>query len=275
MKIKYLGILRMANPRATKNRAARATKGGRRRNRATNRKKRNQKVSTASVAKAIVKLEPVKYRFFGRTVSVTSAPQVLNLTQIPFKTEETPWARNSQKVRLKNLSYHFQLKPESQDYNRVRVAIFRYKRTDELAAATMGASDGAGSTICNIQTQQVGGQDNPFHTSGQATQGNTSDMSTSTPTLPWFNPRVVDVIFDKTFELQDTEPGAVWPKCVFWNQSLSIDKTLKYPMANADVAQNTINTHNYYMACWSDSASVLGAHPSLNYTFKLSFKDLN
>lgn len=259
-------------PRTHKNRPRPARA---KRKRATNYKRHKKpKLQLSTVQSAITKMVPQKYRFFGRTVNVTSAPQILNLSNIPFTTDESAWKRNSQKVKLQNLSYHFQIKPEN-DYNRVRVAIFRYKRSYQLTAAAMGQSDGGMNTICNIQTQATGGVDNPFHNSNDSTAGNTSDMSTTTPTLPWFNPRVADVIFDKVFEVnQATATSTVWPPEVYWNQSLSINKTLKYPMSDSDVAQNTINNRDYYMACWSDSASNSATHPTLNYTFKLSFKDL-
>ena len=198
------------------------------------------KKNTNMVKKTLYKMEPYKYDAFTASVNLPGSWSLIsNITNIGYDPSgaTNSGTRQTTKILVKNLSSRGKLTVGSGDTtNIVRIALVRGRRTGTLSLTDVGYGSG-------------------------------SDLDSQ------FNQKFVDVIWDKTYNIQETAPGAVYPPYKYLDMSTMINKICKFEeQSSAGVIQPYNNTSYYLIGC---SDSTLAPHPALRLTSRVSFKQLD
>lgn len=196
--------------------------------------------NTSMVKRVMYKMEPFKYDAFSSTTSITGSWSFINsITNISYDPAGTTnsGTRQTTKILVKNLASRGKLTPGSGDTsNVIRIALVRGRRAGALAL-----SDIAYGAAAAVDSQ--------------------------------FNQKFVDVIWDKTYNLQEVVAGAVYPPYKYLDHNTAINKTCKFTeSAAAETVQPYNNTSYYLIAC---SDSTLAPHPSLRLSSRVSYKQLD
>lgn len=210
--------------------------------RAFRRRKKKARTSVASVKKIVHSMEPYKYLNFVDSSSIGTAWFVLaNISNVPFDTTNNSQSRACTKILLKALAIRGNMQPAAGDgTNFMRLALIRGRRAGDLDPTTIG-----------------------YH--------NPTPVATDLYTQ--FNQKYVDVIWDKTYRLQEQAAGSIYPKTTFFEKFTKINKTLKFIEREATGTDQPYNNTAYYLVCCSDSG--LTPHPRISVTCRISWKDLD
>ena len=201
---------------------------------------RARKNQSNMVKKTLYKLEPFKYDAFSSTTAVPNSwTLVNNITNISYDPNATTsdGARSTTKILVKHLGIRGTISVASGDgTNSIRLALVRGRRAGALNLADVG-------------------------------YGTATDLNAQ------FNQKFVDVIWDKTFQVQETLVGAVFPPYKYLDINTSINKTCKFEeQSSAGQIQPYNNTAYYLIAC-SDSG--VAPNPSIRINLRLSYKQLD
>ena len=182
---------------------------------------RSRRKQSNMVKKTLYKLEPFKYDAFSSTTSVPNSwTLVNNITNISYDPNATTsdGARSTTKILVKHLGIRGTISPATGDNtNTIRLALVRGRRAGALNLADVG-------------------------------YGTATDLNAQ------FNQKFVDVIWDKTYNVQEIAAGAVFPPYKYLDLSTSLNKTCKFEeQSSAGQIQPYNNTAVYLIAC-SDSA---------------------
>ena len=185
-------------------------------------------------------MEPFKYDAFSSTTAVPNSwTLVNNITNISYDPNATTsdGARSTTKILVKHLGIRGTISVASGDgTNSIRLALVRGRRAGALNLADVG-------------------------------YGTATDLNAQ------FNQKFVDVIWDKTFQVQETLVGAVFPPYKYLDINTSINKTCKFEeQSSAGQIQPYNNTAYYLIAC-SDSG--VAPNPSIRINLRLSYKQLD
>lgn len=185
--------------------------------------------------------EPYKYNMINMNNTIPNRWTLLaNLSNIQWINTVSPSYRNSTKIQLKNIALRCSL-TYSDNENVVRLAIVRGRRAGELAMSDVSFDP-------NVTTDDL--------------------------YLP-FNQRYVDVMWSKTYSLQQQAVGATYPPFRIIDINKKMGKILKYEQALDGATSLTVQPYNntaYFLIGVSDSA--LPSHPTLAGKIRLSYKDL-
>lgn len=255
------------------------------------RTRNTRKVSHQTVTRALIAKEPVQYSIFGKdAINVSQTPNIFaNISNMNFSRDDTnpTYFRSSSKVKPLNLNMRFRLEAEDPPYNQITICMVRHKRSTEIVAADI--QGGLGGALTNAY-------DKPFLPSTLAPNSSAANMTgvsaTARPDLlaGLFNPKVVDVMWAKSFFVQPQwrgigggatastyQGGMTYPQIKEFevNHKFSND-TWKYEhqAAGGTTATFPYNNKCYQILTWSDSV-VGSSHPQVSAQFRLSFKDLD
>lgn len=205
----------------------------------------SNKTFNKKVSKVINQKEPYKYIVDSLSTSSvgTAWVKVLNISNIPWTKEENPHTRCSTKALIKGLALSLKMQCASGDTtNQIRVALVRGRRSGVLNMTNVSMDPNNSGDDLHLQ----------------------------------FNQRYVDVIYDKTFNVQEIAAGAVFPNYRTINKFFKINKTSKYTEAPDPTVQWTTQPYNntalYLIAC-SDSS--LAPNPRFSGQSRISYKDLD
>ena len=195
-----------------------------------------------TVKRVVHSMEPYKYlNFLDSSTIGTSWFILANISNIPFDTTNNPQSRNTTKCLLKNLAIRGTMQPASGDStNFLRLALVRGRRTGTLSATDIG-----------------------YH----------NPVPVNTDLYTQFNQKYVDVIWDKTYRLQEQAAGSVYPKSIFFEAFTKINKTVKFTERDTTGTDQPYNNTSYYLIACSDSS--LSPHPRVAVTCRISWKDLD
>lgn len=197
----------------------------------------------APVIKRVVhSMEPYKYlNFLDSSTIGTAWFNLANISNVPFDTTNNSQSRACTKVLLKNLEIRGTMQPAAGDgTNFMRLALVRGRRSGALVSTDIG-----------------------YH----------NPIPVNTDLYTQFNQKYVDVIWDKTYRLQEQAAGSIYPKSIFFEKHTSINKTLKFTERETTGADQPYNNTSYYLVCCSDSA--IAPHPRIAVTCRISWKDLD
>jgi len=213
------------------------------------RKKRYQKdtIKTVSdVRKAVQKTAASRAFVANGSVSLTTTPSILqSYSDIPYSEDgvTNPQSRQSLKITMGSIRLRGEL-IVGDDTNIVRLLLVRSKnQTNTVFAPVDCFFDNNGSAAITAVNAQI-------------------------------NTRNVDVLWDSTYLLQDSDssiPG-VRPSFIFLNKTIKIRKTLMYNQANEGDSILPRNMHHYFLVGVSDS-SVL-PNPSMRWGSCVWFKNV-
>lgn len=202
---------------------------------------RRRRPKTQLIKRVVQNMEPFKYITNSLTTTAGSSwSTILNLSNIPFTTAESPHTRNSTKIQLKGFQMSLRCEVAAGDTsNSIRVALVRGRR--------------AGSLNNNEIAYDYLASGDDYH-------------------LP-FNQKFVDVIWSKTFQIQEIQAGAVYPPYREYEKYFKLNHICKFTESTTDVTTQPYNNTSLYLVCCSDS-SVL-PNPRLSGQSRISYKDLD
>jgi len=200
-----------------------------------------RKKKTNFVKRTLYKLEPTKYNSFPMSQSLPSTGWTLinNITNIGYDPEAATNSgdRKSTKIKVNMACLRASLTVGTGDgLNVVRIALVRGRRSGALQLSDVAYG---GASVLDAQ----------------------------------FNQKFVDVIWDKTYKLQEQAPGSTYPKLIYLDIPSKINKLCKFEEQSAAGIVQPYNNTSYYLIGCSDSA--LTPHPSIRGTCRVSFKDLD
>lgn len=202
-----------------------------------NKRKARQK---SMVKKVLYQQEPYKYdAFTGTAQPSTGWTLISNISNIGYdpSAATNSGLRTTTKILLKNLATRGKISVGTTDgINVVRVALVRGRRAGALNLADVAYGS-----------------------------GNAVDSQ--------FNQKFVEVIYDKTFNLQETEAGAVYPPYKYFDMNTALNKIAKFEEQSAAGVIQPYNNTSYYLIACSDS--LLTPHPQIRFSSRISFKELN
>lgn len=201
---------------------------------------RSNKFARTTVKRVMYKMEPFRYAAFATSLSIPNAWTLMNnITNISYDPNATTSSadRQTTKILVKNYSIRGKLTPGTADVtNVIRISLIRGRRSGALSMTDIQYGVG---TAVNSQ----------------------------------FNQKFVEVIWDKTYQIQETVAGAVFPPYKFLDISTQINKTCKFEESTAAETKQPYNNTSYYLIACSDS--VLTPHPRLQTSSRVSFKELD
>lgn len=205
------------------------------------RQRKKPKNNTSTIRKVVQNMEPFKYITNSLTTTAASSwSTILNLSNIPFTTAESPHTRSSTKIQLKGFQLSLRCECAAGDTtNSIRVALIRGRRAgalnnDEIAYDYLSSGD-------------------DYH-------------------LP-FNQKFVDVIWTKTFQVQEIMTGGVYPQYREFEKYFKLDHTCKFTESTVDVTTQPYNNTSLYLVVCSDSA--VAPNPRISGQSRISYKDLD
>ncbi len=202
--------------------------------------KKPSKATAKAVRKVLYKQEPYKYDAFTASTTLGSSWSIIaNITNIPYDPNGTTdsGTRQTTKILCKNLSIRGKITPGSGDTTNIcRIALVRGRR-----AGNLNVADIAYGSAADVDAQ--------------------------------FNQKFVDVIWDKTFNVQEQAAGAVFPPYKYMDTSTMINKICKFEEQSASGTIQPYNNTSYYLIGCSDST--VAPNPGVRLSQRLSFKQLD
>lgn len=205
---------------------------------------RKKRATTSVVKRVLINQEPYKYNMISLNNTIPNRwTNLANLTKIAWSNTNKPSFRQSTKVQIKNFALRGYLTPGNGDvFNIVRLAIVRGRRAGELSMSDVSFDP-------NVTTDDL--------------------------YLP-FNQRYVDVLWSKTYSIQETTAGAVYPPFRIIDKNRKMNTTCKYEQALDSALTLDVQPYNnsaYFLIAVSDSGFV--NHPTLAGQLRISWKDLD
>jgi len=221
------------------------TKRSRHQKRKRRTKVKDQIKTGADVRKAVQETAPSQGKLDTISGSITTTPvTLLEVSKIAFNNDDAgQYERNSKKITMGSLRFRGTL-VVGDATNLVRLLVVRDKNQDN----------------------QAWDPNSCFFSDGNVVPA---------PTFAQINTRNVDVLYDNTYNMQDSTESvpAVRPSQYFVDFYVPIRKTLTYIQQNAgDAAINPRNGHHYYLVAVSDS-SIL-PNPSIRGSSATWFKNI-
>lgn len=200
------------------------------------------KTNKAKTIRHVVQnMEP--YKYITNSLSGTAGSTwttILNLSNIPFTTAESPHTRASIKIQLKGFQLSMRCAVASGDTtNSIRVALVRGRR-----AGALNNSEIAYDYLSS-------GDD--YH-------------------LP-FNQKFVEVIWSKTFQVQEQSAGSVYPIYREYEKYFKLNNICKFTESDVDVTTQPYNNTSLYLIAVSDST--VAPSPRISGQSRISYKDLD
>lgn len=203
---------------------------------------RKKRTSTTRLIKRVHNnMEPYKYITNSLNGNAGQAwSNMLNISQIPFDPSQSPHTRQSTKCQLRGLQVSMRVGVATGDStNSIRVAIVRGRRTGSLS-------------MTDVSYDYLASGDN-YH-------------------LP-FNQKFVQVIWSKTFQVQETTAGSVYAPYREFDKFFNIKHLCKFTESTTTSTTQPYNNTSLYLICCSDST--LAPNPRITGQVRLSFKDLD
>ena len=204
---------------------------------------KSTKKAKTIVRKVLYANEPYKYDAFTASNAVGNTWTLLsNLSNIPYDVAGTTnsGTRQTTKILLKNHAMRgkiFIANDSTEGSNTFRLAIVRGRRAGAL----------------NMTDIKYG-------------TGNDIDAQ--------FNQKFVDVVWDKTYNLQYQAEGSVYPPYKYIDINTALNKIAKFTESSTDTeTSQPYNNTSYYLIACSDSNVV--PHPSVRLVQRMSFKQLD
>lgn len=202
------------------------------------------------VKKVIRNSEQMSYDQYNVSLSLSATPSIItNFTNFTFKNEQNNppdrdelTQRTTQKVFLSTIRVMGSVNV-SDATNRVRLCLFRAKRSAQTA-------NPISADECFNDVGAPGG------------------TYLNAP----INYRLVDCLWDKQFNLQETTAGAIWAPYKVVKKVLTLKKNLKYNLNDADNTDFPVNDYTYFMVGLSDSS--ITPHVSGRLQVTCSFKNI-
>lgn len=250
------------------------------------------------VNRAVLASRQTQYHLFGETAfSVTELPRVMcSLTALPYdhSNPNNKWARTCPKVRLKSWTIDLFAKASiDQTVTKMVVQLVRHKRSDNLTNSDLQSSVVAGAPAVDRDNAAfLNTSDDPNDLSIGQMQNNPFALSHMT------NPKVIEVMKTWRFTLEPHLQVAnaatptvnvdvlasqyrptTYPRVKSTTYYKSINKTLKYPVIESDNLtppyEPTYNNMNYHLICYSDYVDSGARPPTVEYTVRTSFRDID
>jgi len=197
------------------------------------------------VRKAIQRTAPSKGRVVAISTSPSTTPLVAqSISEIQFSTSGEQWVRNSLKITLGSWRFRGNLNVGDRT-NLFRLMLVRDKNMNDQAfdPASCFFQDNSGTTVTPVNAQ--------------------------------INTRNVEVLYDHTYNLQDSTESvpAVRPSNYFLDLNIPIRRELKFiDMPDGDPAILPRNQTHFYLVSVSDS--VILPHPNLSGDSVTWFKNV-
>ncbi len=203
-------------------------------------KKKPSKAMQKTVRKVLYKQEPYKYDAFTASTTLGSSWSIIsNITNVSYDPNGTTdsGTRQTTKILCKNLSIRGKMNVATSDTTNVlRIALVRGRRAGNLNVADIA-------------------------------YGGAADVDAQ------FNQKFVDVIWDKTYNVQEIAAGAVFPSYKYLDISTMINKICKFEEQSAAGTIQPYNNSSYYLIGCSDSQ--VAPHPAIRLSQRLSYKQLD
>lgn len=201
---------------------------------------RARKKQSTMVKRVMYKMEPYKYDAFTASTTLGSAWSIIsNITNVSYDPNGTTdsGTRQTTKILCKNLSIRGKITPATGDTTNIcRLALVRGRRAGNLNVADIA-------------------------------YGGANDIDAQ------FNQKFVDVIWDKTFNVQEQAVGAVFPPYKYWDTSTMLNKICKFEEQSGAGTIQPYNNTSYYLIGCSDSS--VAPNPAVRLSSRLSYKQLD
>ncbi len=196
---------------------------------------------TMQIKRVVQNMEPFKYIVNSlATTAGASWSTVLNISNIPFTTAENPHTRSSTKVQLKGFQMNMRLEVAAGDTtNTIKIALIRGRRAGTLNNNEIAYDPNASGDDIHLA----------------------------------FNQKFVEVIWSKTFNVQEIQTGSVYPSYREYEKYFKLNHTCKFTESTTDVTTQPYNNTSLYLIAVSDSS--VSPNPRLSGQSRISYKDLD
>lgn len=245
---------------------------------------RSRRNLSTKVNRIITKREPLQYSLRGQDrLAISTTPQIVAApADMVFNNTQsnTKFCRTSPKISAKSVLFDINV-GVSDSYNMICMAFVRYKRSDEMQNTDIQYGGLGAGPLTSLD-------DKPFLPCENAGAGyyNTVplNMLNTTTTIAhpamlndMWNGKVVEVIKKWDIQLEAEQAGATYP--AFRNIKFfhKFNEEWKFPniqsVSTAATVASPWNNKSYYLIAWSDSKLV--GHPTLSYSYRLTFRDVD
>lgn len=266
--------------------------------RAFRRRRGQYKTFTKKVNRAVLSQRQTQYHLFGETsFSVTEAPRVMcSLSAIPYdhSNPNNKWARTCPKIKLQSWTIDMYAKCSVEaPITKMVVQLVRHKRSNNLQDTDLQSSVVVGAPAVDRDNAAfLNCADAPNDLTVGQMQNNPFALSHMT------NPKVIEVLKTWRFTLEahlqianaatptvnidvlpDLYRPVTYPKVISKDYYRKVNKVLKYPVLESDNLtqpyEPCYNNHNYFLICYSDYADSGSRPPTVEYTVRTSFRDID
>lgn len=205
------------------------------------RARKSRRTSVATIKRVHNSMEPFKYIVNSLTSTAGAAwSTILNLSNIPFTTAQSPHTRSSTKAQLKGFQMNIRMECAAGDTtNTIRLALIRGRRSGALNNSEIAYDPNSSGDDLHLA----------------------------------FNQKFVDVIWSKVFNVQEIQTGSVYPQYREYEKYFKLHNLCKFTESTIDVTTQPYNNTSLYLVACSDSS--VAPNPRLSGQSRISFKDLD